>query len=466
MNIGRVFANAIVRRLAVLAVAAALAWMGIGSARSQDYSGCSVTSNYSASCPDQGAAISAAVAAASASLAYYQAQIPSEPFALCEVGCTGNTCSASVRRSGLCGFQRFYRTFPVSQTCASRPSEITLFYPPSGSIACNNGCAYKYRETGDGETTQRSPTGDICAGNPDCSALGGNYIWNGYLNVCQPVAPECESGYKAHGSECVKDDSCPDGMALENGVCKQEQDTCPPGNIRSPDGSCLPGEGQCAAGEARRKNGTCGKDADGDGEADDDDDNPDNDTEKPEASGGDSCDAPPSCSGDAIACMQVKIQWRIDCNTRTKANVSGGHCGAGGMPVCAGDGCKAAEHAQLIQQWKAACALEKLSKGTGEAGTGDQPNWTKVTGTGKEGEGDDPEGPLQDHLFDPSSRLDYTGFVGGGSCPQLGVLQMPFGKTFNLDALPWFCDLLYVTRIFLALLGSFIGIGIIMGWRL
>src|SRR5690606_26884750 len=47
----------------------------------------------------------------------------------------------------------------------------------------------------------------------------------------------------------------------------------------------------------------------------------------------------------------------------------GGHCGSGGMPVCAGDGCDARQHQQLIQQWKAACLLEKIAAKDGGSGT-------------------------------------------------------------------------------------------------
>lgn len=463
MNFGRVFASAVARRVAFVLVAVVMAWLGIGRASAQ---ACSTSvDDLSSACASEPSAYSAVHAAASARIPQmivdgYPGPYLSQPYK------AGNTWNIQTLYGAGVVNRTYSRSFPAGTDCASRSSETTLFYPPSGSVACNNGCAYQYLEAGDGETTVRSPTGGMCIDKPDCAALAGNYVWNGYLNVCQPVVPECPEGHEAHGTQCVKEDSCPDGMVLQNGVCVQKEDTCPPGNIRSPEGACLPGEGQCAAGEARRPNGTCGKDSDGDGEADDDDDNPDNDTEKPEARGGDTCDAPPSCSGDAIACMQVKIQWRIDCNTRSKANISGGHCGAGGMPVCSGDGCKAAEHAQLIQQWKSACLLEKIAKGEGESSGDGQPNWTKVTGTGKEGEGDEPDGPVTDREFDPTGKLDYSGFSGGGSCPQLGVLNLPFGKTFDMNALPWFCDLLYMTRMFLALLGTFIALGIVLGWRL
>lgn len=428
MNLPRIFANAIARRVAFVLVAVALAWLGIGSARAQAY-------------PDEGSAYSACMVNA----AMHVEAMPTYRYGPhCQKGhanfytsqfwsCSGSghapPCSIGVGS-----------IFEYINGCSARPSQTTLFYPPSGSVACNDGCAYKYRETGDGETTVRSPTGSVCADKPDCAALDGNYIWNGHLKVCQPVAPECPEGQKAHGSECVPDDSCPDGMALQNGVCTQEEDTCPPGNIRSPEGACLPGEGQCAAGEARRENGTCGKDSDGDGEADEDDEDPENDPDKPSASGGDSCDSPPSCSGDVIACMQVKIQWRIDCNTRNKANISGGHCGAGGMPVCRGDGCKATEYAALIQQWKASCLLEKIAASDGGSAGGDSTAEYLANvraadvadANSVKNEGDGHEGVTEESIFHTFSNEDFNpnlfGGSGGGSCSfstQLEVLGKP-----------------------------------------
>lgn len=448
MNLGRIFANAIARRVAVVLVALVLGWLGIGAARAQSFTSKCTTPGVCS----QGEAFTAC----EAGIAWWKARNPGGAAYTCGHVANQGTLSRYVPIypgnnpvfcAGLNGVPCAYY-YRADKLCSSNSSQTTTFYPPSGSVACNGGCEYKYRETGDGETTVRSPTGGTCNDKPNCSALNGNYIWNGYLNVCQPVEPECPSGQKAHGSECVKDDACPDGMALQNGVCKQEEDTCPAGNVRSPDGSCLPGEGQCASGEARRPNGTCGKDADGDGTADDDDDNPDNDTEKPQASGGDSCEAPPSCSGDAIACMQVKIQWRIDCNTRSKANISGGHCGAGGMPVCNGDGCKATEHAALIQQWKASCLLEKIAASDGGSAGGDSTAQYLASvraadvadANSVKNEGDGHEGVTEDGIFHTFSNEGFNpnlfGGSGGGSCSFSTQLEI-LGKPITLPPSFW-----------------------------
>jgi hypothetical protein len=375
-----------------------------------------------------------------------------------------------------------YRSYFFVSGCSSRQSKTTLFYPPSGSVGCDNGCQVKYRQNGDDETTTYSPTGGVCANKPTCEALDGNYIWNGYLNVCQPVVPECQAGYIPRGAECVKEDSCPDGMSLQNGICKAKEDTCPPGQIRAPNNQCVNDQNVCKAGEAMSSQGTCAKDSDGDGIVDREDDDidgdgipnkddpdadgdgvPDDEQEgegpgkKDEASGGDTCDRPPSCTGNPIDCLQARIQWRIDCNTRKKANISGGHCGPGGMPICAGDGCDEREHQQLIQQWKAACLLEKIAAssagspggnpGGGDEGTVPTPDTSGVS-----------DGDLADQVPEDKTKddahSDESGYGGDGppgsdgfntggygwarSCPSPPTIDL-LGQSITLNIGP-FCD--------------------------
>lgn len=248
------------------------------------------------------------------------------------------------------------------QSCLSTPSKISKFYPPTGSIGCNLGCEVKYRQNGDDETTTVSTTGKACNKAPDCAAQDVNMVWNSYLGVCQPVAPECEAGFKLVGNSCVEEKPCPDGMALQNGVCKAKENECPAGSTLMPDGSCK--KAQCPDGQTMGDDGTCKKPKP--------EDSPDNCPAGQKAdengkcqfdtsfSGGDTCDVPPSCSGDPVMCGQARIQWRIDCNTRKNTNVSGGPCSPSGMPVCTGEKCDQVEYSQLIMQWRSACAAEKL----------------------------------------------------------------------------------------------------------
>ncbi len=458
MNIGRIFANAIARRVAYVLVAMLLAWLGIGSARAQQ------------SFPDQGSAYAAC-----------QADMAAHPYEVRDAcwhqpwGQYGWYYCRGLNSNGVsivnCNGGPGSYVYPIANNCSSRPNYVgsgpvstVQSTARNGSISCVNGCDAVWQNNGDGTWTGDFALGQACTADTSkskCEHTAG-YHWNAWNQTCEPDEQKCGTNQITDSVTGACKDACPAGMVVnQQGQCDKAKEECPAGNIKSPDGACLPGEGQCAAGEARRDNGTCGKDSDGDGKADEDDDDPNNDPDKESASGGDTCNVPPSCSGSAIMCMQVKIQWRIDCNTRKNRNIAGGACAA--MPVCTGDGCDALEYSQLLMQWRTACAVEKLSKGGSGSPSDGQPEWTKVTGDGTEGAGEEPEGPVKTVTGDPTSRLDMSGFGGGGSCPQLGVINLPFGVAFDLNSLPWACDLFYLTRVFNLLLAAFLGTLILMG---
>ncbi|WDS36969.1 virulence factor TspB C-terminal domain-related protein [Pseudoxanthomonas sp.] len=189
------------------------------------------------------------------------------------------------------------------------------------------------------------------------------------------------------------------------------------------------------------KDGTCKADVDGDGVADSDaDEDGDPDSDKPSFSGGDGCDAPPSCQGDAIACGQARIQWRIDCNTRNDTKITGGACGA--LPVCTGRNCKADEYAQLIMQWRAACALEKMADGEGSGIT--DPNTKKIadaiTSGGDMGEEGSPDAAFADGdgtggsngAGGEAGELDDSGFGWTSSCPTIPDVSV-MGQSIHFD---------------------------------
>lgn len=330
-------------------------------------------------------------------------------------------------------------TKTCGQSCASKPPFTSGFTPPNGSIRCANDCDVVYFYNGDGTSTS-FPTGATCKNEdaPDECAFMDGYYWHSTLNVCAPIEPEdCEPGQEGKEGVCRKPDDCPAGMIEdENGLCKTEDAECPAGNIKSPDGACLPGEGQCAAGEVRGADGTCKKDGDGDGEEDPQDKNDKNENE---FSGGDSCNSPPSCSGDPIMCGQARIQWRIDCNTRKNVNIAGGHCAA--VPICTGEKCDAMQYASLLQQWRTACHLEKLlgkgtegMKGAGDANGNGIPDEMEATISHSDNAGE--PGVTNDNGEGMWSNLDRTGFLGGGgSCPGLPVFELN-GYTFNLSESP------------------------------
>ncbi|WP_331239667.1 hypothetical protein [Xanthomonas vesicatoria] len=351
----------------------------------------------------------------------------------------------------------------------------------NGSSQCWNGCEVKYRQNGDDETSTRSTTGAVCDPDYKKKCPAGSF-WNGYMGVCQPIDPSCPEGQVKQDGVCKPENKCPQGMvavqastpgAVAQGAlyCAPEKEECPPGTIMSPAGKCLPGEGQCAKGEAPGKDGTCKKDADGDGEGDEEGDGEGEGGEgkKDEASGGESCETPPSCSGSAIQCIQVKIQWRIDCNTRRAQNISGGTCDA--VPVCTGKACDAMEYAQLMQQWRSTCALEKLAKGTNASGNSTDKNGNGVAdaleGSGNvtdPGDGkSDVDGAKRFGLGVSTSKLDTENIFGNSSCPQPPSFTIR-GTTINGADFPYFCQAAAILRALILMYGAYLAIRILMGW--
>lgn len=138
-----------------------------------------------------------------------------------------------------------------------------------------------------------------------------------------------------------------------------------------------------------------------------------------------SCNQPPTCTGDPIACGILYTTWRTACNGEKKSDQEPGE----------------------------------------ESG---QPDWTKVTGDGTDGLDADPDSPLRTLTLNPGSRLDQSGFSGGGSCPSLGTINFKvgtLGKVVNFDALNWWCPMLGWVRGFMHLLGVFVGVGILVGGK-
>lgn len=435
MRFGRIFANAIARRVAYVLAAMALAWVGLGDAKAdQLYSSQSAAMS---ACQNSLSVAGSWAGATPIGCTHY----PSTPTAngryLCQVkGANGSTYGCQTW-NGTVHTNHYY---PHASSCSAKPgstfsSDISI---PTGSVGCSGGCAYQVVNNGDGTyaTSFAYLNNETCSVLPECAQTGW-YI-NHATSLCQPPEEECPGNQTKNPTTKQCEEACPTGMVMDpTGACKPSVDDCPAGNVRAPSGECLPGEGQCAAGEARRPNGTCGRDSDGDGQADEDDEDPENDPDRETASGGDSCSAPPSCSGGPIDCLQAKIQWRIDCNTRHKVNVTGGACGA--MPVCVGENCKAMEYAQLLQQWKAACALEKLANADGGGEGGDNSDLIALlTGPGSiSGEHGDTGGmPGGDGPFQwgegEEHEPDTAGFGYGSSCPSPPSFTVG-GRTISID---------------------------------
>lgn len=478
MNLPRIFANAISRRVAYVLVALFCAFLGIDTARSQTHS-------------DQAQAFQACdswgkqnrdrlISNGTGTAPYYTVSGPScgsSPTSNCTYTVMYGYNPGHIQASASCSYVK-------SQSCSSRPSSVTPFLPSTGSTQCWNGCKVVYAQNGD-DTSTRSTTGDACTDDEFKKDCPEGSFWNGYMSVCEPIQKQCPEGQEEKDGQCLPSNKCPAGMvsvqgstpgAIQQGslYCKPSREECPPGDVTTSGGQCLPGEGKCAQGEARGGDGTCKRDADGDGVADDEDDNPDNDSTKDSFSGGDNCDSPPSCNGNPIMCGQARIQWRIDCNTRRAQNISGGTCDA--VPICTGKACDAMEHAQLMQQWRTTCAIEKLAnqepgQGGGENAQGDA-NGNGVAdvlegrlNSNAPGDGQgDVDGSKRFGLGINPGMINSEAIFGTGSCPIPPSFQL-YGNTISVSDFPYWCDAMAILRALILLFGGFTALKILMGWR-
>lgn len=151
----------------------------------------------------------------------------------------------------------------------------------------------------------------------------------------------------------------------------------------------------------------------GDGGADDTDGDGKNE-DQGSASGGGTCGAPPTCSGDPINC------------------------------------------AILQQQWQTRCQSDKNDDGQPDWTEGDAPETPGGEGNGYE-EGDVkrfgiPMGP---------SQLDDTDIFGGGSCPNFSITIIGF-EASTADIPAW-CDIAAIMRGIILIMGAYTALQILQG---
>lgn len=328
------------------------------------------------------------------------------------------------------------------EDCSARSSTTwdTDLQFVNGATSCDDGCVvvWSRNPTGTGYVggygagvNCKLPT-PVEACTPAQLAAGWRNSTS-VMNLCLPPAPECAAGQTRNAVTGECDDSCPAGMYLDPlGQCTPEQDTCPAGQTRAPDGSCT-GDNSCPAGQARGSDGTCKPDTDDDGEPDEDADD--------QFSGGDNCEQPPLCSGDVIMCGMARIQWRIECNTRKDTKVSGGSCDT--IPLCVGRNCDALEYAQLLQQWRASCAVERMANGApvgdgGDGGDGEGhscgPGHSDAECEASQNIGDEGDGSdaivEREYLED---GFDDSGYGWAESCPTVPSVEV-FGHTIDFGS--------------------------------
>lgn len=320
--------------------------------------------------------------------------------------------------------------WPANQNCSNRQDSqmnrnTTLWGPPPPQL-CISGCTYGQNANADlcGLVEEGPTAGYWC--NSIYSPTGGTCTGN---DEDDPNAPprECPAGeIRLPNGQCGPRGDCPVGMHEVNGEC-HPTGSCPVGQVKAPDGSCV--TESCPAGQARGADGTCKADSNDDGTPDEDEEGGDGtNTDGMQFSGGESCEVPPTCSGDAIMCGQSRIQWRIDCNTRRNRTITGGNaCHPSNVPICTGEKCDALEYVQLVNTWKAACALEAMAGGEGGPGGGMEGVESRLDGIASFLGGDgnclaSPEGcgPGDGDLWDdeaPEWSEWQSGLSSTGSCP-------------------------------------------------
>lgn len=414
MNLGRIFAHAIVRRVAFVLVALVFAWLGIGKASAHvgggheskqvAYEHCEAylatkTPVYGHRCADAPAGTLAVDYQTSnqaqtswgmSSRFYYSVECPVNFI----WNATTKTCDPA--------------------NCAAKPALSGGYIVVSGPSAswpvsaCKSQCMYYIP---DGATTETYWTIDGVT----------------YLSV---------AGWTPSGATCSTDteQTTPPPDSDDDGVSDANDDfPTNPNETNDNDGD---GTGDNA-------------DVDDDDATNDDDDGTGNETDNA-ASGGGDCVAAPQCTGDGIQCNQLYQQWKMRCNLEGNKISEGGSCVA--PYACSGDPVLCA---QLNEARLARCSLERDDVG---AGTG--PDYSlpdKAVGTGDDGT--DPH-PDVDGLFESETLAnlveeggDDTGFGLPRSCPMATWPTLTFRG--SAVTMPWgnVCDALQIIAALMLIAG-------------
>lgn len=298
------------------------------------------------------------------------------------------------------------RSWPIAASCSTRP-EQDEWLPPEGTPntdVCSDGCTYtQVLDESASHGFFYAPSGGVCTVNQ------------------QPVIDT-------------------DGDGVPN-----ELDAFPNDPNESAD---TDGDGIGDNADFSPDDPTDGKDTPGEEDGDDEGDN--------EASGGGTCDAPPSCSGDGIQCAQLFQQWKMVCKGAT---VTGSPEVCNASYTCTGD---SAQCAQIALARKSACATGNPSGGSGDANGNGQPDWTE----GSEPARDDPG--ADDDVNDlgiglSTDMLDTENIFGMGSCQDFSITVMgTVVSTADLDGL-WCSRIAPIMRAVILIMAAFFAIRLLLG---
>jgi hypothetical protein len=415
--LARVFARAIVRRIAYVIVAALLAQLAV-STKAHAFADCTSDGTIC----DQGIARTMCEAAVARTVEYWKSLGNPSPYV--EKNCTGGepqpggwgvyTCAVRASTNGpiACrnaggdiNVQTFYYNETCSQRNAAKLADAALAY--SAPPTCIAGC----RVQGEPFTSatggvklygmrNRSYNGDTCEAQiinandinqndekqkaedetkpkgPECTALG-----NGQTGCQKPDGDYCATASTGK-TFCWKPSEKGKKTDAQDGQTRDEKGkpVTPPDTPPAPDKDWQRKEGHqqeacinntCvtynvtnygSTDKGTAKNGSGDNNVDGTGNTSGNgapgkgSGGGDKEGEGDSATDSGNCEAAPMCTGDTLKCLHLRYTWKNQCNTTKDEVVGGDDCKS--VPVCIGKGCKAQEYASVLQQWRGRCAAE------------------------------------------------------------------------------------------------------------
>lgn len=447
MNFPRILAHAFARRIAFVIVAAVVAFVAScfvpqkAHAQSGVPGAQCLSSNFAVNQCDQGFAYTDCVTQAEQKMATnpswtsytctHEPTVPNPRYVCLTFSSSGASQSCSIGGVGSSNLHYYLGAL----TCQNKPDQHyslnTTLIPDAPGSYCDQGCKYSTEAGLCTPVTEGDAPGWFCHYT---ATPTGSTCTESDKPEDDPEAPpeECTAGQvRLPDGSCGDQGDCPVGQHSVGGEC-HPTGSCETGQVKGPDGSC--NDEGCPAGQAKGDDGSCKPDGDGDGQ-------PDEGEDDGTFSGGDNCQVPPTCSGDNIMCGLVRINWRIDCNTRKNRTITGGNgCGPGSVPICTGEKCDALEYSQLLQTYHTKCAVEAANDGDGEPGEGGEGTYDPeghgsgivegIAGTG------DPDGAFTDGSEGGGGdgELDTGGFGYGSSCPALPTITV-YDRTIDLQGL-------------------------------
>lgn len=344
---------------------------------------------------------------------------PEDHYAQWLVVPNGNACNTG---NSWYEYARYWHHAPL--LCPTTAPPLGPQSSRTGNVVCKDGCQYqadvtnspyinfggptfakRWAATGN-QCTNEAPPQPYDENQPVCHGVGNK----GALECVYPDGKHCvrfASGLK----QCWGPGETGERRSADG---KEASDRKPAPGIPSPPSDMTdpvphapsPGTTTTINGNTYNTNsfsGTGGAGQGNNGTGGNDPNDPDKDGDNGKASGGDVCGSPPACTGNVIQCYMVKMQYLSRCGDENIAKTFGDEL-AGEL--------EAIEDDDVPDSW--------LGEHQGADGNGDLGRFKQVK------------------PFD-ASKLDESGFLGGGQCPQMPTpsvaghaIPIEFGKICEL----------------------------------